>query len=1552
MRRIIKWMGLAVLIPVSLFMFLTILLYLPTVQNWAVRHVAAIASEKTGLDISVGHVRLSFPLNLRVDDVKVLQPNDSFPQQKDTVAVIDYAAVDVELLPLLRRQIEVDGMTLDGIQINTTDFIVSTRIRGKAARLSLTSHGIDLKEKTIRLNETHLQNADVEVVMSDSTSGDTAHTENHWKILVDQLKVNNGKVTVRTSGDSIQVSANLDNLQAQNGVVDLQAETYQIGKVEWKGGTFTYDKPHEPKVDGLDYNHLALTDVNIQVDSLHYHSPELCFNLRDAYMKERSGMELSSLKGNVKMVDSKIDIPDMELKTSESSLKAHVSMDLDKLQPSKANSLKDQLESDEGINMSIDAQLGKQDVMRLMKGMPQSLLRKWPSQDLSVKTVVNGNMRHLSVNGLNAKLPGAFNINANGTLEHLDNLDHLKADVTFDAKTEKVDFLTSLLDPSLAKDIRIPSGTGLSGNVKIEGNLYQVNAKVTEGRGIAGIVGDFNTTTMHYDAKVDANDFNLKHFLPHYEMGALTGRISLKGNGTDPFSKKTQMDAMADITQFTYGNYNLDKIKGTATLRNGRLYANIDTDNPLLNGIIQADGLMKKKKIDATVSADIRYADLRGLRLTDDSITTTLCCHVDIVTDMDEYYRVQGVASDLSIHNKNKVYRPDDIVMDILTRRDTTHAVVDCGDFHLDADASGGYKQLMAKSETLVKEMKSNTKKHQINHLVLRSYLPNAKVQVNSGSDNFFTRLLAQKGYTFDELDADLTSSPTEGLSGFAHLSHLMADSIQLDTIRLVVESDSTTTHFSVQIRNNEDNPQFVFNTLFDGCLMERGLRLNMRYYDQEDRLGVKLGAEAMMEENGILIHLLPNDAVIAYKDAIINEDNYLFMADDRRVSAHIEALADDGTGLKLYSNDDNPDALQDLTVSVNKLDMAQLVSVLPYFPSVTGIVNGDYHIVQGEDHLTVSSSMDINRLTYQGNTMGDLGLEFVYMPTDEGGHYLDGILSVDGNEVGMVGGIYHKDGTLDATAHLDRLPMSLVNGFIPDQVVGMQGTGEGTLTIKGPLSKPLVNGELQLDSCHLISVPYGMDLRFSDRPISIVNSRVQINNYEMYAHNNTPLRITGEIDFSDLDRMMMNLRMSAQQFLLIDTKENSKSIAYGKAFVNFFGSLTGPVDDLSLRGKIDVLGTTDMSYILRDSPLTTDNQLDELVRFTDFSDTTQTIVSRPQLTGFNMDLTVDVTDGAHITAYLNSDKTNYIDLMGGGTLRMQYNPTDDIRLTGKYTLNDGKMKYSLPVIPLKTFTIQEGSYIEFTGDMMNPTLNITAVEHNKATVTGTNGVGHSVDFDCGMIITKTLKDMGLEFTLDSPEDLTLHNELMSMSKEQRGKLAVTMLTTGLYLADGYTKGVSTNKALSNFLESEISNITGDALRTLDLSIGLDNTTDASGEMHTDYSFSFAKRFWNNRLKISVGGKVTTSSQLPNQNNSILDNVTMEYRLDDSANKYVILFFDNTYDWLEGYTQEYGGGFIWRRTIQHFKDIFRLKDDSKRIYLSSPDSTRAVSIDSINASKE
>ena len=184
-----------------------------------------------------------------------------------------------------------------------------------------------------------------------------------------------------------------------------------------------------------------------------------------------------------------------------------------------------------------------------------------------------------------------------------------------------------------------------------------------------------------------------------------------------------------------------------------------------------------------------------------------------------------------------------------------------------------------------------------------------------------------------------------------------------------------------------------------------------------------------------------------------------------------------------------------------------------------------------------------------------------------------------------------------------------------------------------------------------------------------------------------------GEVDFSNLSNITTDLRMRARNLLLINAKQEQKSIAWGKAFVNFMARVQGPLETMKMRGRLDVLGTTDMTYLLLDSPLSSDNRLDELVKFTDFNDSTQTIITRPTPSGLDVDLTINVAQGAHIVCNLNTDQTNYVDLTGGGDLRMKYN-SEGINLTGRYTLASGQMKYSLPVIPLKTFTRRSMTWV------------------------------------------------------------------------------------------------------------------------------------------------------------------------------------------------------------------------------------------------------------------
>ena len=1008
--------------------------------------------------------------------------------------------------------------------------------------------------------------------------------------------------------------------------------------------------------------------------------------------------------------------------------------------------------------------------------------------------------------------------------------------------------------------------------------------------------------------------------------------------GTDFLSPSTRLAAKAQVSSVHYGKYKINNVLAIAHVAHGKVHADVDSKNQFLTGLVSLDALTNTKKVQATIKADVRQADLYLLQLVEKPMKAALCGYMDVNTDLKDFYNLQASVGDITLHTANKVYRPVDVLLDVFTRKDTTHAIVDCGDFHLNMDAHGGYKKLLGHIDGLQRELFSQMKNRKIDQIRLRQNFPLGHIYLSSGKNNFISRFIEYCGYQFKTIEMDLNASPVMGLNGFFHVDSMVVQGVQLDTIRALVHTKGDTIRYSARIENNKKNPQYVFRALVDGELQEKGSNIKAKLYDANNKLGLDVGLAALMQDNGIKVSLTDTHPILGYKKFKANADNYLMLSDDQRVSANLLLTASGGMGVRVYSNDENEDALQDITVSLSKFNLDKVLSVIPYMPDISGIMDGDFHVIQTKEELSVSSNLKIDNLVYEKCPMGDVGSEFVYMPKSDGSHYVDGILTYEGEDVATVKGTYQSEGAgyLNATVGLDKIPLHFINGFIPDQLLGLKGYGEGELAVKGALNKPHVEGEVYLDSAYLISEPYGISMRFDDDPVRIVDSKLLFENFMMYANNESPLNLQGNLDFSNVDRMMLDLRMRAQNFLLIDAKENLRSEAFGKAYVNFFAMMKGPLTSLQMRGKLDVLGNTDMTYVLRESELSTDSQLDELVKFTDFKSGKEETIVRPAIEGFDMMLSMSIDESAHILCALNEEKTNYIDLMGGGDLQMKYNPVDNIQLTGKYTLNNGAMKYSLPIIPLKTFTIQDGSYLEFTGDPFNPILNITATENMKSTVNEGQGTGRSVDFVCGVKLTQTLSKPGIQFIISAPNDMTMQDELNTMSIEERGKIAVTMLASGMYLSGGNTSDFSMNSALSSFLNSEINNIAGSAMRSLGLDLGMsvDNSTNASGALHTDYNFKFAKRFFNNRLSFTIGGKVSSGAEMENagNNDSFFNNVELQYRLNEGASQYIRAFYNNnTYDWLEGLVGEYGVGFMWRRKLQHFKDIFRFKTEKQDV---------------------
>lgn len=159
--KIILWI---LLVPVILAILVPVLLYIPTVQDWAVGFATEKVSSSTGMDIHVGRLRLSFPLRLNVDDVSVLQAPG------DTMVTARHASVAVKLLPLLKGDVAVENLSLDSAfyQMGNADSVMW--LRAHIARGDISTTSIGLNSNVINLDRADVSGVRVWMRMLDDST--------------------------------------------------------------------------------------------------------------------------------------------------------------------------------------------------------------------------------------------------------------------------------------------------------------------------------------------------------------------------------------------------------------------------------------------------------------------------------------------------------------------------------------------------------------------------------------------------------------------------------------------------------------------------------------------------------------------------------------------------------------------------------------------------------------------------------------------------------------------------------------------------------------------------------------------------------------------------------------------------------------------------------------------------------------------------------------------------------------------------------------------------------------------------------------------------------------------------------------------------------------------------------------------------------------------------------------------------------------------------------------------------------------------------------------
>ena len=813
--------------------------------------------------------------------------------------------------------------------------------------------------------------------------------------------------------------------------------------------------------------------------------------------------------------------------------------------------------------------------------------------------------------------------------------------------------------------------------------------------------------------------------------------------------------------------------------------------------------------------------------------------------------------------------------------------------------------------------------------------LPPFRLRAEAGDQNILNNFLKLQGIGFKNMDIDASLQDSLSFKFNMIVNQLNAGNIQLDTLTLSLRQQQQQLNYLLRVANHPGNLDSLGMIALYGNIAGNEAILNCLQEGRTGNVGFRFGLRSRVADSTITISMFPENPIFGSEPWQVNQNNYIAYHFGHDLHADFR-LTHNTQHVSLTTP--NHTESGPLTLDIQGIDIGKTLALFLPSTTVGGILSTKVTLHKQDlsgNSLDVNGLFNLANLSYEGSRIGNLNVGFTYdMQQQTEQHFntqieLDStrILTAQGHIVDSI-----AETSFNVQIDLPGLPLKLANAFMPADMAQLDGILKGNLDFAGDKQHLLANGNMLFDNTSIKVGMIGTTFTLSPTPIQIENSTVRFNNFQLIAPNKQPLAINGNITLQNPSNITTDLTLTASDFQLVNVAKSRRTMVYGQAYMDLNTRVKGPIDNLFIRGSVGLLGGTDVSYIMQDAPLEVKQQNQNIVTFVSFKDTTSqttTDTVRPmRVNGMDILMNVNVNNQVKLGVDLSDDGENRVQLQGGGALTYTLNPLGDSRFSGKYIVSGGFVRYKPPVISEKKFDIVSGSYVEWTGNMLDPAFNLTAIDKIRTNVT-TDGSGTSqaVTFNVSINIRNTLSDMAVTFDLSAPENLTMQNQLASLTAEQRSSQAMSLLIYNTYTGPGTTAKVNSSNPLNALIAKELNQWAQNSLKGVDLSFGINSydATSTGGKQYTDYSYQMSKSLFNNRVRAIIGGKFSTDSD-PTENlkENLIDDISLEYMLTKRDNIFIKLFRHTDYESiLEGEVIETGVGFVIRKKLLKLSDLFR-----------------------------
>lgn len=1555
LKKIVKYTLRTLLVVLLLVLLIPALFYIPAVQDFIRGKAVGYASEALGMELSVGRIRLAFPLRLTVEETLLVD-------RADTLVDCGKLSVDVALWPLIRKEVVVRSFELDRVAAHYRDSTGGLDMRIAAGQLALEEARADLRAQTAGIARIALSDGDIFLDLAESAPAEKADSTapSAWSFDIRQISIGNTAFGMRTAPAATELSVRLADGEIEACRVGLGSQQVDVKSVLLDRGAYSYlTAPNSPEQEpaaepaspddatpslpwtvrvgsvaltdnraeygtlghrpaaGFDPAFIALSALDLTIDSVYNRGADIALQLRRLAFTERSGLAVRNASGRFEMDSTGIALSGFELETRYSQLRAELSAGPGILRMEPATPL----------SADLSATVNTQEIAALY---PTAIPPALNDRTVRMKLTAAGTLTDIGRIGLDVSSPGHLDFTADGRAQNLLDPELLNASARFEGDFRDMNFLVELLpDSALRRRVAIPDQIGLHGSAATDRGALSVASTLAVDAGRIILNGRLDPRKESYDAELRCDSFPVNRFLPADSLGMLALSLTARGAGFDPFQTQTRTSLRAQIDHAEYRGYDFGGIGLEADLEEQHISGALSDRNEALRLSLLLSGMLTEEQQQVRIAGKIADFDLAQMGFTPERIGGSFLLDASASATRRGSYAARIGLDSIEIRNGYRTDRIRPTSVAFASDTASTRAEISSGDLSLRFSSRSPLDSLIAaltrSADTLARQIRLQS----VDMEQLQPVLPDFDLQATAGRNNILNNLLRSRKASFDALEIRGGNHDSQPVSLRMRVEGLASGGIVLDTVKLGIAQEARQLAYYLRVANTPGNLDHVAQAAVYGSLAGNTGQLNLWQKDRSGREGFRFGFDVAWTDSLIRASVTPRNPLFGFEPWEVNPGNYLVYRFDKRVEADLDMThGAQRFALRSVTAPGSPDGIR---LDIAGLNIGSMLELLPSAPPVDGVLGADVTLNLAPDSLCLRGDVSVAELSYAKQRFGNIDFGLFY---GQGrGHRADARLTLDGTEVLAVGGDYRADreSPLDLTVTVPGLPLQPVNIFLPADMLRLSGDLQAKVHAQGTPDRLNLNGGVRFAGTEVRVPMIGTSFRLSSDTIRIADSRVRFDNYAVTAPNKNPLTIRGSVDLSDFARMKADLALRASDFQFVNVARKEKAPVYGKAYLDLDATARGPLDELVVRGSLALLGGTDISYVMQDSPMDVKERPQNVVTFVSFRDldAQEPLDAAPavKIGGMDVLMNVDINSDVKAGVDLSANGENRIDLQGGGNLTYTMNPLGDVSLSGKYVLSGGTVRYNPPVISQKIFRITPDGYVEWVGNIADPAFNITAVETVRANVSSDDQDARPVNFNISINIRNTLNDLEVSFDLSAPEDLTLQNELNSLTAEQRATQAMNLLIYNTYTGPGSTGKASSENPLNSFIQKELNQWAQNNLKGVDLSFGINSygEDDPNGQ-RTDYSYRLSKNLFSNRVRAVIGGKISTDAD-PSQNlkENLIDDISLEYMLTKRDNMYLRLFRHTGYESiLEGEITETGVGFVIRKKLLRLGDLFRL----------------------------